>query len=232
MNIIKFLCGVKWGSDPSTLLILYKSYVRSLIDYGSFIYFPKSQQHVETLEKIQFANLRALMGYRISTPTNVIIAESKIQSILELERTAALCKSYQIKILSNSNLAISDTVRKTNSFLMRNQSNLNQRILNLCIREIYQLEIDTQSNYNIYCFHYKTSVTSIDINTELGSKMKEAPDPNRLLHNYLEKLEAHPLFTDGSKNSNHFVGSACIYPDENRNSGRSISKTASIYTAE
>ena len=62
--------------------------------------------------------------------------------------------------------------------------------------------------------------------------MKEAPDPNRLLHNYLEKLEAHPLFTDGSKNSNHFVGSACIYPDENRNSGRSISKTAFVYTAE
>ena len=182
MNIIKFLCGVKWGSDPSTLFILYKSYVRSLIDYGSFIYFPKSQQHVETLEKIQFPNLRALMGYRISTPTNVIIAESKIQSILE--RTAAVCQSYLIKILSNSNLAIYDTVCETNTFLIRNQSNLTRRILNLFIREIYQLDIHTQSNYNKYCCHYKTSVTSIDINTELGSKMKEAPVPNRLLHNY------------------------------------------------
>ena len=92
MNIIKFLCGVKWGADPSTLLTLYKSYVCSLIDYGSFIFFPKSQQHIETLEKIQFANVRAVMGYRISTPTNLIIAESKIQSIRE--RTAALCKCY------------------------------------------------------------------------------------------------------------------------------------------
>ena len=62
--------------------------------------------------------------------------------------------------------------------------------------------------------------------------MKEAPDPNRLLHNYLKKLEAHPLFTDGSKNSNHFVSFACIYPDQNRNQRRSISKTASVYTAD
>ena len=72
----------------------------------------------------------------------------------------------------------------------------------------------------------------MDINTELGSKMKEAPDPHRLLQNYLKKLEAHALFTDGSKNLNNFVGSGCINPDENRNSGRSISKTASVYTAE
>ena len=94
-------CGRKWGADPSTLLTLYKSYVRSLIDYGSFIYFPKSQQHIETLEKIQFTNLRALMGCRFSTPIDVIIAEYKIQSIRE--RTTALCKCCLIKILSNSN---------------------------------------------------------------------------------------------------------------------------------
>ena len=62
--------------------------------------------------------------------------------------------------------------------------------------------------------------------------MKEAPEPNRLLQNYLKKLEAHALFTDGSKNQNNFVGFACIYPDENRYLGRSISKTASVYTAE
>ena len=206
MNIIKFLCGVKWGADSGTLLTLYKSYARSLLDYGSFIYFPKSQQHLETLEKIHFAKLRSLMGYRISTPTNVIVAESKIQTIRE--RTAALCKYYLIKILSNSNLTIYVTVRKTNSLLIRNQSNFTQRILHSCIREICRLEIHTRFNYNIFCFHYKNSVTSIDINTELTSKMKKAPEPNRLLQNYLKKLEAHAFLTDGSKNLNNFVG--CI----------------------
>ena len=41
------------------------------------------------------------------------------------------------------------------------------------------------------------------------------------VQNYLKKLEAHAFFTDGSKNLNNFVGSACIHPDENRYSGRS-----------
>ena len=60
--------------------------------------------------------------------------------------------------------------------------------------------------------------------------MKEALEPNRLLENYLMKLEAHALFTDGSKSLNNSVGSACIYPDEIRYSGRSVSKTACLYS--
>ena len=40
LNMVKFLRGTWWGADPRTLLLLYKSFVRSIIDYGSFMYFP------------------------------------------------------------------------------------------------------------------------------------------------------------------------------------------------
>ena len=39
-NIVKFLRGTWWGSNLSTLLILYKSFIRSIIDYVCFVYFP------------------------------------------------------------------------------------------------------------------------------------------------------------------------------------------------
>ena len=78
MNLLKFLRRTWWGADPSILLILYKSFVRSIIDYGCFIYFSHKKNEVEALEKIQFAAIRYALGYRISTPTNLLIAESKL----------------------------------------------------------------------------------------------------------------------------------------------------------
>ena len=107
-NIIKFLCGVKWGSHPSTLISLYKSFVRSVIDYGCFVTFPKTIKYSNALEKIQLSCLRQAMGYRNSTPTNVILAESKLQSISEC--TKFLCRCFLTKVLSNSSLYVYNTI--------------------------------------------------------------------------------------------------------------------------
>ena len=230
MNILKFLCGVKWGSNPSTLIILYKSFVRSVIDYGCFAYFPKNKVYIEMLNKIQLANLRIAMGYRISTPSNIILTESKIQSIRE--RTKFLCKCYLAKIISNSSLVIFNTIRKTHTFLTKNRSNKTLRLLNSCILEIYSMQIQSQANYNIYIFNYNTITTSIHINSDLGKKIKVSSNPNKILNDYLDKTSTHGIYTDGSKNDNDFVGSACVYPLANIELGRSTSKIASVFTAE
>ena len=52
MNIIKFIRGTWWGASPETLLILYKTFVHSIIDYGCFIYFPTKPSQIQKLEKI------------------------------------------------------------------------------------------------------------------------------------------------------------------------------------
>ena len=72
MNIIKFLRVTWWGSDHETLIILYKSFVRSILDYGCFVYFPTQLNQIEKLEKIQYAVIRLALGYRINTPTNIL----------------------------------------------------------------------------------------------------------------------------------------------------------------
>ena len=40
LSIIKFLRATWWGAHPETLLIFYKSFVRSILDYGCFVHFP------------------------------------------------------------------------------------------------------------------------------------------------------------------------------------------------
>ncbi|OXU19814.1 hypothetical protein TSAR_010589 [Trichomalopsis sarcophagae] len=105
MNIIKFLRRTWWGADANTLLILYKSFVH----YANFVYFPTNKQLVQKLERIQYAALRLSLGYRNSTPTNVILAESKMLTIED--RTIYLCHCHLYTILSNRNLIVNETIR-------------------------------------------------------------------------------------------------------------------------
>ena len=67
MNIIKFLRGTWWGADPETLLLLYKSHIRSLIECASFVYFPHKKAQIQSMERMQYAAIRMALGYRIST---------------------------------------------------------------------------------------------------------------------------------------------------------------------
>ena len=117
-KIIKFLRGTWWGSSPNTLLILYKSYVRSIIDYGSFVYYPTTIQLKTKLETIQHNTIRNALGFRNSTPTNVLIAESKLQPIEE--RVKYLCLWYLSKIYSNKNLLSHSTFINFQKILTNN----------------------------------------------------------------------------------------------------------------
>ena len=106
-NIVKFLRGTWWGSNLSTLLILYKSFIRSIIDYGCFIYFPTQISEKQRLEKLQYSAIRLAMSYRSSTPTNILLAESKLLFIED--QATYLCKTYLYKIYSNNLLPVHKT---------------------------------------------------------------------------------------------------------------------------
>lgn len=99
MNMLKFLRGTWWGTDPQTLLMIYKSYIRSIIDYAGFIYFPWKKTETKKLEKVQHSAIRLALGYRMSTPLNVLLGESKLQTLAD--RVKYLGSNFIIKALSH-----------------------------------------------------------------------------------------------------------------------------------
>ena len=134
LNIIKFLCGTWWGSDPNTLIILYKttvSYIRSLIDYGCFIYYPSRKNTCQKLEKIQYTAITIAFGYRISTPTNVILAESKLTTIYD--RTHFLCQKFIIKACLNYSLTTFENIHQFHRKIKNKRKR--KRIIQKCIEE-------------------------------------------------------------------------------------------------
>lgn len=72
-GLLSYMNGVGRGMEINTTIILYKSLIRSIFDYGSMIYYPNKERRTgkvkasEELENIQFRGLRTAMGYRMST---------------------------------------------------------------------------------------------------------------------------------------------------------------------
>lgn len=103
INILKILCGTWLGADPDTLIILYKSYVRSVLEYCIFAWFPLTEKLRENLQRMQNSAIRAAMGYRNTTPINVMHAESAVVPLKF--RARYLGDRFFAKVLSNRNLA-------------------------------------------------------------------------------------------------------------------------------
>lgn len=80
----------------NTSLILFKSIVRSIMDYGSFIYALKEEVQNNKVEKIQHAGVKTALGYRISTPTNVMLIEARIMR--SRERADMLARNFLSKV--------------------------------------------------------------------------------------------------------------------------------------
>lgn len=67
------------GMEVNTALMLHKSLIRSITEYGIFIYYPTEANLRLKLERAQYLGLRTAMGYRNITPNNVIIVEVKVR---------------------------------------------------------------------------------------------------------------------------------------------------------
>ncbi|XP_063994253.1 uncharacterized protein LOC135171555 [Diachasmimorpha longicaudata] len=223
LNIIKFLRGTWWGAHPDTLLIIFKSFVRSIIDYSSFISSPISKLDTNKLERLQYAAIRYCLGYRVSTPTNVLLAESKLPLIEK--RSIFLCKNFLIKVLSNRNSQVSSTIHamiENDEFIPNDK----KRMIKKCIRELIQMikELCMEDHFNMYLYEYRTIVASPAIEDE---PTETSPEIDRRQRNAIK------IFTDGSKEPNgNSVGSACFSPRLKLARSLSINPRASVFTAE
>lgn len=83
---------VSKGKKVNTAVVLYKSLVRSVMDYAIFLYYPSKKKVRYKGEQAQFAGIRTALEYRNSTPTNVIIGKSKV--MLMKHRTEYLAISF------------------------------------------------------------------------------------------------------------------------------------------
>ncbi len=81
LNLLKKLYGTRWGSDRTSMLKVYSSHIRPIIDYGSLVYNAASQQHLKKLNSIQNQALRLSIGAFRTSPVLSLQAESNFCSL-------------------------------------------------------------------------------------------------------------------------------------------------------
>ena len=91
INILKCVSGTSWGASKSLLVILYKSLIRSVLDYGSVVYDYASTSYLKKLNSIQNRCLRICCGALKITGSQLLEVECGIPP-LYLQR-----KSLQLK---------------------------------------------------------------------------------------------------------------------------------------
>lgn len=104
----------------------------------------------------------------MSTPTNIVLGESKLPSIQN--RDEYLCKNFVTKILTNTELLSYETIT-VHYNENRKSKRETKRVIEQCIQNSYKtLENDLYKckHYDVYGTEYETLILSIPINTEIG----------------------------------------------------------------
>jgi ribonuclease HI len=99
MNLLKVVAHKDWGADCATLLKLYRSLVRSKLDYGCIVYGSARGSYLQPLDRVQNAALRLCLGaFRTSPITSLHVEAGEVP--LDLRRHK-LTLQYVIKLKSN-----------------------------------------------------------------------------------------------------------------------------------
>jgi len=100
LNVIKMLKGTSWAAGKRSLLTVYKSLVRSVIEYGMEGYFFTSSSLLKPLHKIQNDALRLCTGAMASTP--LICLHHTCDEMPLLSRNKFLCLKFKAHLLTFS----------------------------------------------------------------------------------------------------------------------------------
>ena len=101
MNLLRVVSSSHWGADRTTLLSLYKSLIRSRLDYGCIVYGSARPSYLSRLDPIQNQALRSCLGAFRTSPIASLEVESGEPSLTA--RRARQSILYVTKVKSHCN---------------------------------------------------------------------------------------------------------------------------------
>ena len=99
LNLLRVVANMEWGGDREVLLRLYRSLVRSKLDYGSIVYGAARKSYLVKLDPIANQGLRLSLGTFRTSPSVSLHAEAQ-ELPLHLRRQK-LGMQYAVRISTN-----------------------------------------------------------------------------------------------------------------------------------
>jgi len=101
MNLLKVVSYTDWGADTDTLHELYRSHIRSQLDYGCIIYGSAQPSYLKSLDCVQNLALRiCLRAFRTSPSRSLHIEANEMPLYLRRERLLGWSHLFNSRISS------------------------------------------------------------------------------------------------------------------------------------
>ena len=238
LNALKIFCSPEWGGDTNILLQLYRSLIRSKLDYGCQIYGSARKSYTKILDPIQNQGLRLALGaYRTSPEKSLHVEANELP--LELRRRK-LSLQYAVKISSLPTNPAYDCIFNIPSKII-NISSKNNSIKPFGMRvakDLKDLEFEKDNTEN-YFFPaiplWELKLPKIDLSlTEFNkSSTQHKKYRDEYYKTILSKYEDHvQIFTDGSKSNDSVASAAIPMTMEIDDKHERLKPDASIFSAE
>lgn len=212
MNLLKVVSHRDWGGDSKTLLKLYRTLIRSKLDYGSIVYGSARKSYLQMLDPIQTSALRLCLGAFRTSPVESLQVEAN-EPPLALRRIK-LTAQYVLKVKScpanPTHKCIFDK-DYLNLFKIRQNTipPLGIRILPVITDMKLNLDIIAESIFPRNGV-WTMTLPEVFFNLHLDNKAAVTPDLLKAeFYIFLsDNLDSFHIYTDGSKDENAVAAAA------------------------
>lgn len=238
INLLKILSHQKWGADKEMLLKIYRTLIRSKLDYGCIIYSSAKKYLLSQIDAIHNMGIRIASGAFKTSPVSSLLCEAS-EPPLDLRRKQFTLK-YTIKLSTNPK---NPTYPHIFQSIMDDTGTIHLSAANNTQLQKYITEIRKDTNLNIPSINIQQktfttyppwNISRPVLNTELSGYRKETTPINVYLKRFQEFTNEiyryHTwIYTDGSK-SKEGVGAATVTAEEEHY--YHLPDNFSIYSAE
>jgi ribonuclease HI len=233
MNLLKVVSHRDWGGDSTTLLMLYRSLIRSKLDYGCTVYGSARNSYLMMLDPVQTQALRLCLGAFRTSPAESMQVEAN-EPPLALRRNK-LAIQYACRMKFNpANPAHKITFDPQYTTLFETNTKI---IPTYGVR--VKILVD-QMKLNLLVIAEKSLVRPepwtlrlprVSFSLHLDKKSSINPTILKMYFNkYLfNNLDSFHIYTDGSKDPN---GTASAAVSKNRRFICRLPSEASVFSAE
>ena len=232
-QLLRVVAHTEWGADYKTLIKLYRSLVRSQLDYASFIYRSARRSYLKELNSIHHEGLRLVLGAFRTSPVDSMHVEAH-ETPLQL-RSERLALQYITKLKSCPSNPAYNCI-----FNPRYKQHFENKIKSIKPFGLRMEPIIKESKIPLNNIHETLipkkapwTIKKPQVILELSELPKTKTHPTIYQNKLYNILEHHPnhlrIFTDGSKDSDK---TGCAAISNNKVIRKALPKESSIFTAE